>query len=164
METAITARLYFVLFSGAANSNNKLSPILPLQPATPVCRSLRSRQRHHPFPLFVSLAPVHRALPSSFERFVSRTFPERPRFLSSSRLLRYTPTLPPPAARLPSLRHVLSFSRQWNFFVQQLARLGKERRVIWNYLACAGEKLKNQKLFRVASHMRIFFCNVRRRN
>lgn len=99
METAITARLYFVLFSGAANSNNKLSPILPLQPATPrLCRSLRSRQQHHPFPLFVSLASVHRALPSSFERFVSRTFPERPRFLSSSRLLRYTPTLPPLAA------------------------------------------------------------------
>lgn len=36
LETAITARLYFVLFSGAAKSNNKLSPILPLQPATPV--------------------------------------------------------------------------------------------------------------------------------
>lgn len=63
METAITARLYFVLFSGAVNSNNKLSPILPLQPALPssshVFFPLRSLQqlRHHPlFLLLVSLS------------------------------------------------------------------------------------------------------------
>lgn len=111
METAITARLYFVLFSGAANSNNKLSPILPLQPELPPLPppfALSARESPatapSPPPLFVPhrrLAPS--ALPSSFERFVSRTFPERPRFLSSSRLLRYIPTLFLPAARFPRL-------------------------------------------------------------
>lgn len=35
------------------------------------------------------------AFPSSFQRFVSRTFPKRPRFPSSSRLPRYPPALPP---------------------------------------------------------------------
>lgn len=136
LETAITARLYFVLFSSVAKSNNKLSPILPLQPATPVfCSPQSATAPSFPPPPFLfvflrCLAPVHCALPSSFERFVSRTFPERPRFLSSSRLLRYIPTLPLPAARLPSLRDVLSLSRQWNFFVHRLTRPGKERRVV----------------------------------
>lgn len=120
METAITARLYFVLFSGAANSNNKLSPILPLQPATtPVFCPLRlespATAPSFPSPLssFPSqrrLAFVRYVLPSSFERFVSRTFPERPRFPSSSRLPRYTPTLPLRAARPSSLRDALSLS------------------------------------------------------
>jgi len=83
LETAITARLYFVLFSGAANSNNKLSPILPLQPELPIPPPPLSR-----LPPGVSdrtgngtasLPPHVRAgeLRSSFEsreRFVSRTF------------------------------------------------------------------------------------------
>lgn len=135
LETAITARLYFVLFSGAAKSNNKLSPILPLQQATPVFCPPQPATAPSFSPLSVSfLSPVHRALPSSFERFVSRTFPERPRFLSSSRSLRYIPTLPLPTARLLSLRDALSLSRQQNFFVHRLTRFRKERRVIQNHL------------------------------
>lgn len=106
METAITARLYFVLFSGAANSNNKLSPILPLQPElylppTSFARSLRhSRQWHHPF--IPSPLPHLRfpppcpgpdelcSLPSSSERFV---VPKRAWFLSSSRFAEIHPDL-----------------------------------------------------------------------
>lgn len=68
METAITARLYFVLFSGAAKSNNKLSPILPLQPATPVfCPPQPATAPSFPpsFPFSPPFGP--RALLSSFE-------------------------------------------------------------------------------------------------
>lgn len=90
METAITARLYFVLFSGAANSNNKLSPILPLQPATtPVFCPLRSESPQpassFPSPLFVSLRASSglRALRSSFE-FRAFRLPYVPRMTSVS--------------------------------------------------------------------------------
>lgn len=92
METAITARLYFVLFSGAANSNNKLSPILPLQPATtttPVFCPLRLESPQpassFPSPLFVSLCASSglRALRSSFE-FRAFRLPYVPRMTSVS--------------------------------------------------------------------------------
>lgn len=123
METAITARLYFVLFSGAANSNNKLSPILPLQfPSRRVAGLLAKSPEpatELPFPSFRSPGfdcpppthsppPVPRFLRVS-QRFVSRTFPKRPRFPSSSRLPRYPPVPPPPppllTARSPLRAH-----------------------------------------------------------
>lgn len=72
METAIAARLYFVLFSSVAKSNNKLSPILPLQPATPVFCSPQSATAPSfppPPPLSLRFPPLPgpRTLRSSFE-------------------------------------------------------------------------------------------------
>lgn len=91
-RTPIISFLLYCLFSQLPPPSFALS-----------ARSLRNR--HHPFPPLSSfpspyrLAFVRYVLPSSFERFVSRTFPERPRFPSSSRLPRYTPTLPLRVAR-----------------------------------------------------------------
>lgn len=87
METAITARLYFVLFSGAANSNNKLSPILPLQFPVPPFAGLLSLAKtpgpatELPFPSFRSPAfdcptPCHLLVPR-FLRVSSVSSPVR---------------------------------------------------------------------------------------
>lgn len=122
-----------ILFSSRVQRSPIISFLLYcLFSKLPPSFALRSRQRHHPSPRS-PFPSCPRALPSSFERFVSRTFPERPRFLSSSRSLRYIPTLPLPAARLLSLRDALSLLRQQNFFVHRLTRFRKERRVIQNH-------------------------------
>lgn len=60
--------------------------------------------RHHPLFLLVSLPSLVPARSTffllSFERFVSRTFHERPRFLSLNRLPRYIPTIASPDLRV----------------------------------------------------------------
>ena len=98
-RTPIISFLLYCLFS---------SPPAALPASSP---SLQNRQQNYPFPLSAPLAstvlprptlhpPVPRFLRVS-QRFVSRTFPKRPRFPSSSRLPRYPP-VPPPPPPLPS--------------------------------------------------------------
>lgn len=83
-----------------------------------------------------------RSLPSSFERFVSRTYV--PRTISDAEFESFAeihPDLAPSPAS--SSRHVPSLSRQWNFFVQRSAHSEKERRAaVWRARDTRAERLK----------------------